>query len=298
MIQNSPLVSSVESIAHIVIGLSPSRVRDSEVRSEAVYTAINLLSLYHERIRAKHGLVKARGTSLAILLRAVQTVEVLLEMAAISVTGGSSRKWLLVMAVEVFKSLLRLGMFRERGCKMVLEPDGVDLSSLGSASPLGHNKGNELQANRFAGRRSGRMLRSVREPQALITSAASQTLSARMLTAEILHIARPVVYLMSYLQCSERSWVPCLLSAAMDACSMRLHAAAMSADERNEITRRQCLLFFYCVRTPIYESISRPVYLFFFNRLWRHIPVIREIAETFMGLFDGLHSLHFYKAGS
>jgi len=120
----------------------------------------------------------------------------------------------------------------------------------------------------------------------------------RMLTAEALHIARPVVYLISYLQCSERSLIPWVLSAAMDACSMRLHAVAMSADERNEMTRRQCLLFLYCVRTPIYESIFRPVYMFFFNRLWRRIPVIREIAETFMGLFDGLHSLHFYKAGS
>jgi hypothetical protein len=30
-------------------------------------------------------------------------VEVLLEMAAISSTGGSSRKWILVVAVEVFK---------------------------------------------------------------------------------------------------------------------------------------------------------------------------------------------------
>ena len=130
--------------------------------------------------------------------------------------------------------------------------------------------------------------------------------------------------------------IPWVLSAAMDACSMRLHAVAMSADERNEMTRRQYLLFLYCVRTPIYESIfrqhlspsyshdavcgligqcDRPVYMFFFNRLWRRIPVIREIAglvhettshvnsmvltsdvfssETFMGLFDGLHSLHF-----
>ena len=228
MIQNSPLVASIESIAHIVVGLSPSRVRDSEVRSEAVYTAINMLSLYHERIRANYGdgiarrvrgdsrqnhagVIKARGTSLAIILRATQTVEVLLEMAAISFTGGSRRKWLLVMAVEVFKfvllcvstetsqfdglplcrSFLRLGMFRERGYKMVLEPDGVDPSSLnGSASPLGHNTFQGIQANRFSGRRSGRMLRSVRPTQ----SVRSDLMCVRMLTAEALHIARPVVY--------------------------------------------------------------------------------------------------------
>ncbi len=55
MVNNSGLVESIEATAHSIVMLSPSRVRDSEVRSEAVYTAINLLSLYHEHIRAKHG---------------------------------------------------------------------------------------------------------------------------------------------------------------------------------------------------------------------------------------------------
>lgn len=52
---HSGLVASIESIAHTIVCLNPSRIRDSEVRQEATFAGINLLSLYHETIRAKHG---------------------------------------------------------------------------------------------------------------------------------------------------------------------------------------------------------------------------------------------------
>ena len=87
----------------------------------------------------------------------------------------------------------------------------------------------------------------------------------------------------------------------MDAVSMRLNhfeTGSLTEEEEAEMARRHSLLFLYLVRSPVYESLFRPVCMFFFNRLWSKIPIIREIAETFIGVFDGLHSLHFYKAGS
>lgn len=122
MVENSALIANIEAFAHTIVFFSPNRVRDSEVRTEAVYTAINLLSLFHENIRAKHGadmhacfsciaihplglpdLLQVRGSSLATILRGTQTVEVLTEMASITLTGGSPRKWILIVVVEVFK---------------------------------------------------------------------------------------------------------------------------------------------------------------------------------------------------
>jgi len=107
---------------------------------------------------------------------------------------------------------------------------------------------------------------------------------------------------MAYVVCKQRSWAPWLVSAMMDALSMKLihsdEGSELTEEEEGEMSRRHSLLFLYLVRSPVYESMFRPLCMFFFNRLWRHIPLIREIAETFIGVFDGLHSLHFYKAGS
>jgi hypothetical protein len=151
--------------------------------------------------------------------------------------------------------------------------------------------------------------------------------SVLRLVAEMLHIARPVVYrecsrpclapgslecrvegridpvlaVAAYILCKQRSWAPWLISAVMDAVSMRLNhseTSSLTEEEGGEMSRRHSLLFLYLVRSPVYESLFRPICMFFFNRLWRHIPIAREIAETFVGVFDGLHSLHFYKAGS
>jgi hypothetical protein len=57
-VDHSGLVASFESIAHTIVCLNPSRIRDTEVKQEATFAGINLLSLYHESIRAKHGRIR------------------------------------------------------------------------------------------------------------------------------------------------------------------------------------------------------------------------------------------------
>ena len=101
--------------------------------------------------------------------------------------------------------MLRLKMLRQQGGKMVLEPEGVDISSLGSA-PAGRqphaSQPLELtEIHQFTGRRSGRKLRSMRSvgPQQsiippVIIPSEYRRLGLGGIVAEYLHILRPVVY--------------------------------------------------------------------------------------------------------
>jgi len=326
VVANTKAVSSIEALLHSLVCFTPSRVKDADINQEALYAGINLLSLYHEHIRMRHGIIKApHGMSVpATVLRATQTIEVLIELTAIS-RRGQDRKWAIVAVIEVFKAALRMAMLREQGWKMVMEAEAVDpLAAMTAGSldqPEPSSMDSEPSPNKFAGRRTGRNLRCIRPPTespigtphnspATVKSATTSPSPAAMepieqsvrklrLGGELLHIMRPVVYLATYLWSDQHSWKPVLLSLAMDLFSLRLLSKSkLSPEEQGEMSRRSSLFFLYLVRSPVYERIFRPVCMVFFNRIFQHIPIIKQIVETFIGVFDGLHSLHFYTAGS
>jgi peroxin-16 len=86
----------------------PGRFGDAEVRSQSIYTAIDLLSFYHDcilnrpRISLQCGPETSEVKTVKVFLNAVQIVEVLIEMMA---TRQLSRdqKWLIILMIESLK---------------------------------------------------------------------------------------------------------------------------------------------------------------------------------------------------
>merc|ERR1712110_229907 len=104
---------------------------------------------------------------------------------------------------------------------------------------------------------------------------------------------------MGYLKCRTNSWIPLLVSCVMDAFSMRqLNTVPLTGEQQAEVSRRMTLLSLYLLREPLYGGFFRPFYMFILSRVLRHIPLINFMADMFVGVFDGMHSLHFYKSGS
>jgi len=79
-------IPQIESVARTLLFLLPGRWRDSEVKTEAIYAAINLVSLFNYVIISKAKLGTNKGnifnSKYSIFLLVLQYTEVLIEILA------------------------------------------------------------------------------------------------------------------------------------------------------------------------------------------------------------------------
>mmetsp|Transcript_12531 Transcript_12531/g.45701 ORF Transcript_12531/g.45701 Transcript_12531/m.45701 type:complete len:162 (+) Transcript_12531:197-682(+) len=142
---------------------------------------------------------------------------------------------------------------------------------------------------------------------------------------ELVHVLRPVAYALAVRRCGRASWRPWLASLAMDLASMTLHAwidrrtlraahadrarvggggaeeqgearlAALryTAEEREELGRRQLLLVYYLLRSPMYErglqGLARGA-----QRALAPVPVARTVVGKGAAILDEVHAYHFH----
>ncbi|GAA6028813.1 hypothetical protein JCM8097_007408 [Rhodosporidiobolus ruineniae] len=131
LLANSSQVASIESSLRTLTWFLPGRFHDAELASEALYSALNLLGLYHDSIlhRAASSLpapLRPPSSShtrytrhytthskpynlLAHALSSVQALELLLEMLARKRKGRKTAEKT-VIALEAIKAVLRLGL--------------------------------------------------------------------------------------------------------------------------------------------------------------------------------------------
>ncbi|OAV93716.1 hypothetical protein PTTG_09590 [Puccinia triticina 1-1 BBBD Race 1] len=129
LLSNATRITSIESTLRSLTWFLPGRFKDAELASESLYTALNLLSLYHDRIITKvvtslpasqkpAQSSHARYTSawcavsptynfLAHGLAIISHSQLLVEMVARR-RLGSKRRWRVVLMLELIKALLRL----------------------------------------------------------------------------------------------------------------------------------------------------------------------------------------------
>ncbi|KAA1115962.1 Peroxisomal membrane protein pex16 [Puccinia graminis f. sp. tritici] len=129
LLSNATRITSIESTLRSLTWFLPGRFKDAELASESLYTALNLLSLYHDRIITKvvtslpssqkpAQSSHARYTSawcavsstykfLAHALAIISHSQLLIEMVARR-RLGSKRRWRVVLMLELIKALLRL----------------------------------------------------------------------------------------------------------------------------------------------------------------------------------------------
>lgn len=301
MVRNNGLVGKFEWLAHQLFFLSPTRVRDSDFKTESLLTGVTLVSLYHEHVRHKHNISAERlGGIKLMMLRAIQAAEVMIEMGAIAVVGHTKSKWRCILAVEIVKMMLRFGILNERQGCMIIEQTAQDPGDFGSSKPALDplqkmaNKRFGESAQQVVGRRSGVMFRS--------KSKRTQPQAANKLTpelaAEILYILRPVAYLLLYLRFPKTSWTPWIIPLVMDLIQLQLHRDPKSSIEKEEMVRRRGNIAYYLLRDPIYAKFTRPLAAMLHLRLFNKIPLVNAISDLLLGIADSMNALHFYKACS
>ncbi|POW10988.1 hypothetical protein PSTT_05698 [Puccinia striiformis] len=129
LLSNATRITSIESTLRSLTWFLPGRFKDAELASESLYTALNLLSLYHDRIitqvaaslpssqrptQTSHAryttawcAVSSMYNFLAHALAIISHSQLLIEMVARR-RLGSKRRWRVVLMLELIKALLRL----------------------------------------------------------------------------------------------------------------------------------------------------------------------------------------------
>lgn len=161
-------------------------------------------------------------------------------------------------------------------------------------------------------------------------AAAAQAAAARLLVgAEVLHILRPLVYVLALRRWGRRSWKPWLLSLVVELASARLtssgavasrRAAAEASrdpavvstslaplyamqgvawrrDEADELTRRKLLLLYYLLRDPFFSRFTGPAVERWQGRLGR-VPLVGWITDKAAELLLGVQKYYTYTAAS
>jgi len=347
--RNSQWLSSMESLANTLTWFLPERFAKSELAPEALSTVVGLVTVMNQHIIAtgpRHpnssspSLVAAVEETFPwpLLLSVVKETEVLVEMGA-EYYLGRDHKWTPVATVETIKVLMRLLVLHKSGYKMLI--DGGETPNVGD-QPDG------LQFDPALGR--GRIgtapstSRPDRAMQAMLKYRANVGESTRpswivghsstvpphtsnpwemktrphtnkaLVVGEVLLILRPLLYVLLIRRYGLRSWLPWLLSLALDATGMTVlysttvlpsykvgnhlrPAATMSKLEKNELLRRQVLWALYLMRSPFFDCYTRQR-LDNVEQILKPVPLFGTLAGKGVDLVLGIQAFYMYTAAS
>ncbi|KAJ1977454.1 hypothetical protein H4R35_002292 [Dimargaris xerosporica] len=154
---------------------------------------------------------------------------------------------------------------------------------------------------------SGYLMAQPNDPESLLSPPDVVSRLGRMgLTAEWLFILRPLIYVLAIRRWGPKSWVPWLLSLAIELGSRSLMNQRAGAHrlfgtrsqlEESELSRRTWLLLYYVLRSPFYERFTKP----------RLDGLIKTTStKPLISLFTGIladyqplwESVYFYTSGS
>lgn len=130
------------------------------------------------------------------------------------------------------------------------------------------------------------------------------------LMAEVLHITRPLIYVLFIRKYGARSWIPWLLSLGVDLTGISFlflskipfHSREngnppFSTLEKNEIRRRKLLWAFYLMRDPLFSKYTRQQFEKTENFL-EPVPIVGFLTAKLIELVIGAQTRYTYMSGS
>ena len=306
----------------------PGRFADGELRSEALYATLNLLTVYHDHIlhRARAVTCELQCGPQTTYIRQLQTVltflhytEVLLEMATNSLTRHlpaderQKRKWQVLSLIEGIKALCRLCMLVNNGGRMLIPPTQQQLNMQTLANQHTHNLTYPSTSSTSAVLPSPAPTelislylshgRNNTHPHGKFSlpTAPPPPASPATTVAETLYITRPLAYCLLRLHSSPNSgaYLPFIVSLAMDVSSRLLYGRweRLSMEQRVELSRRMLWWSLYLLRSPVFETFvqSRLVRV---GEVVGKVPLLGMIGTNVVDLILSLQQHYFYTSVS
>lgn len=126
---------------------------------------------------------------------------------------------------------------------------------------------------------------------------------------EVVHIFRPLVYVLLIRKFGIRSWTPWLVSLAVELTSLGIHSHVtdlnhragkvhqLSSAERDELKRRKMMWALYVVRDPFFANYTKR-HLEKAEKVLNPVPLIGFLTGKFVELLEGAQTRYTYTSGS
>ncbi|KAL6848547.1 hypothetical protein ACP4OV_021841 [Aristida adscensionis] len=126
---------------------------------------------------------------------------------------------------------------------------------------------------------------------------------------EVVHIFRPLVYVLLIRKFGIRSWTPWLVSLAVELTSLGIHSHAtdlnqrggkvlqLSSAERDELKRRKMMWALYVMRDPFFANYTKR-HLQKAEEVLNPVPLIGFLTGKLMELLEGVQTRYTYTSGS
>lgn len=317
IIANPHLLSDIEATVRCLSYFSFGQLRNSSLAVELIYSMPNLIVLCNDLLmyssKCKDLKIPQFESKIKIWLTVVEYTEILLEVSAEKLWGAKG-KWLIIVIIQLFKTILRLlsiHVYKERMTKSPATP------------PLNREKFNKavdsIQSKEgFILKRSGTVIRSIKN-SAPIEKRTWTALDSKMneimdLTpkdqeseknqekicklAESLYVTKPLLHLGCTYITSKKQWPPWLLSFIIDIISLnmfnRCPKALFSKEENEELVRRRLSLLLYILRSPFYDKYSRVKINELLDALSTSVPFAKLLTNAVKKNLPYMQSMYFY----
>ncbi|XP_011862848.1 PREDICTED: peroxisomal membrane protein PEX16 [Vollenhovia emeryi] len=313
IVANPQLLTDIEATVRCLSYFSFGQFRDSTLAVELIYSMPNLIVLCNDLLmyssRRQHLRIPQFDSKIKIWLTVVEYTETLLEVSAKKLWGPKGR-WLIIVIVQLFKSILRLlliHVYKERVTKSPATP------------PLNRDKFNKTIDSAqvkegFTLKRSGTVVRSVKysAPIEIRTWKAlppvtdenenltkNQESERNLKLAESLYVTKPLLHLGCMYITSQKRWPPWILSLIIDLASLNVFArcakkALFSKEEEEELVRRRLSLLLYILRSPFYDKYSRDKINALFDTISTSVPLAKYLASAVKKNLPYMQSTYFY----
>jgi len=313
IVANPQLLTDIEATVRCLSYFGFGQFRNSTLVVELIYSMPNLIVLCNDLLmyssRRQHLKIPQFDSKIKIWLTVVEYTETLLEVSAKKLWGPKG-KWLMIVVIQLFKSILRLlliHVYKERVTKSPATP------------PLNREKFNKVADGAqlkegFMLKRSGTVVRSVKysAPIDIRTWKAlpsvtdenknltkSQESDRNLKLAETLYVTKPLLHLGCMYITSQKHWPPWILSLIIDVASLNVFTrcakkALFSKEEEEELVRRRLSLFLYILRSPFYDKYSRNKINALLDAISTSVPLAKYLTSAVKKNLPYMQSTYFY----
>jgi hypothetical protein len=161
---------------------------------------------------------------------------------------------------------------------------------------------NSLKSNdQPIGKRTGRPMPtlnykvpSLRKEKLLVIKESTEN-SSTFVLGEVIYALRPCIYVLSLMKWGN-TWTPLVISFITDLISRQLcltDVQGRGTIVKDELFRRYSALFYYLVRSPMFDSTLKPIILAFCNKI-KNVPVLSGIVVNILEYMLVLQNYYFY----
>ncbi|XP_053653801.2 peroxisomal membrane protein PEX16 [Cherax quadricarinatus] len=291
------------------------RLKHSTLLCEIVYSGSRLFEMFNDFIikQTIPQLTTKEGNRLQVLLTVMEYVEVLVEVAAVQLWGEVGR-WAVVSIIQLSKCIGRFLLLLRYKTPIVPSPpikpldrraaintkqERLMFATHGSAGPEAMQLPHSGRVMRTLAGSSPIHLRTFTPPQPPNNNenepVISRFPSAKHMTAEAMHILRPICHLGSMYLFGQQSWAPWILSLGMDVTSLKLYnKSQLTAAEKAELAHRRINLIYYLMRSPAFHTVTHRRIKYFLTTIGNRIPFAQTVCQPLLDYIPEWQKIYAY----